>query len=104
MNLQDQVNVKIIGQDYRVACPPGERESLLRAADLLNQQMEEIRSAGKVIGTERIAVIVALNLAHQSIESKRTQSEFESQVSERLKYLRQIISEDNTTRSSDIQE
>lgn len=98
MNQQDQVNVKIIGHDYRVACPPGERESLLKAADLLNQQMEEIRSAGKVIGTERIAVIVALNLAHQSIESQRTQLEFESQVSERLQNLRRMISVGDNTR------
>ena len=59
------LNIKILDKDYRVACPPEEHESLRASAEFLNQKLREIRGRGSVIGTERIAVMAALNLAHE---------------------------------------
>ena len=50
---------------HLVACPEEERDALARAARHLDSKMREIRSSGKVFGTERIAVMAALNITHE---------------------------------------
>lgn len=59
------VGVKILGKDYQVACPEQQTHSLLDAALLLDNKMKHIRAGGRTIGVERIAVMAALNLAHE---------------------------------------
>jgi cell division protein ZapA len=59
------VEVNLLGRTYRVACDDGERESLMQAVAFLDGKMNEIRKAGKVMGAERIAVMAALNVAHE---------------------------------------
>jgi cell division protein ZapA len=61
----DTVEVSLLGRTYRVACEEGERESLMQAVAYLDAKMNEIRTAGKVMGAERIAVMAALNVAHE---------------------------------------
>ena len=55
----------VMQKEFQVACPEGEEESLLRAARYLSEQMESIRSSGKVVGMDRIAVMAALNMSHE---------------------------------------
>ena len=62
------VEVRILDKEYLVACPHEEQEALLRAARHLDTKMREIRSSGKVFGTERIAVMAALNITHELLE------------------------------------
>ena len=83
-----QVTVRILDRDYHVACPPEERESLLKAADLLSQQMGEVRDSGRVVGMDRIAVMVALNLAHQYLEAENGGTLAVDGALERIKRLR----------------
>ena len=64
------LDVSILGRSYKVACEDGERESLLQAAAYVDGKMGEIRSTGKVAGNERIAVMVALNIAHELLTTK----------------------------------
>jgi cell division protein ZapA len=59
------VEVTLLGRTYRVACEEGERESLMQAVAYLDGKMNEIRKAGKIVGAERIAVMAALNVAHE---------------------------------------
>ena len=59
------VTVKILDKDYQVACPPEQERGLIEAARHLDKQMRGVRDSGKVIGLERIAVMVALNTAYQ---------------------------------------
>lgn len=66
--------VKILDKEYRVACTPAERESLTTAARQLDKMMRDIRNGGSVIGLERMAVMAALNLSHELLESKRQQN------------------------------
>ncbi|HEX5313346.1 MAG TPA: cell division protein ZapA [Gammaproteobacteria bacterium] len=83
-----QVNVRILDRDYQVACPPEERQSLIDAADLLSRRMEEVRDSGRVIGMERIAVMVALNLAHQYLEAEGERGAVSGDTLKRLRELR----------------
>jgi cell division protein ZapA len=59
------VTVKILDKDYQVACPPEQEQGLIAAARYLDKQMRGVRDSGKVIGLERIAVMVALNTAYE---------------------------------------
>ena len=59
------VTIRILGKDYMVSCPAGEQASLISSAKEVDEKMREIRQTGKIIGSERIAVITALNLANE---------------------------------------
>ena len=61
------VLVSILDKEFIVACPPNSEEALMAAAELLDNQMRQIRHNGRVIGTERIAVMAALNISHVDI-------------------------------------
>lgn len=64
------IEVSILGRNYRVACGEGEREALLQAVAYLDAKMSEIKQAGKIAGTERIAVMAALNIAHELLSTR----------------------------------
>jgi cell division protein ZapA len=64
----NQMEVTILGQSYRLACPDGGEAMLMAAVDSVNKEMGAIRDAGKVKARERIAVLAALNLAYQLAE------------------------------------
>jgi cell division protein ZapA len=64
------IEISILGRSYKIACEDGEREALLEAVAYLDGKMSEIKKAGKVSGTDRIAVMAALNIAHEFLTMK----------------------------------
>lgn len=64
------IEISILGRNYKIACEEGEREALLEAVSYLDGKMGEIKNAGKVNGTDRIAVMAALNIAHEFLSTK----------------------------------
>ena len=69
-NTVNSIEISILGRSYKIACKEGEREALLEAVAYLDAKMAEIKSAGKVNGTDRIAVMAALNIAHELLSTK----------------------------------
>ncbi|MEO8486806.1 MAG: cell division protein ZapA [Betaproteobacteria bacterium] len=69
---QLQLDVAILGREYKVACRESERPELMQAVALLDARMREIRDTGKVAAIDRIAVMAALNLAHDVLRSRGT--------------------------------
>ena len=65
------LDVTILGRDFKVACKEDERDALMEAVALLDRRMREIRDAGKVNGTDRIAVMAGLNIAHDLLRERR---------------------------------
>jgi len=59
------LDVTILDREFRVACPNEERAELLDAVAYLDKNMREIRDAGKITSIERIAIMAALNIAHE---------------------------------------
>jgi cell division protein ZapA len=59
------LDVTILDREFRVACPNEERAELLDAVAYLDKNMREIRDAGKITSVERIAIMAALNIAHE---------------------------------------
>jgi cell division protein ZapA len=70
MSEQQTLQITIMGREFRVACPEPDQAGLLEAVDYLNKKMLEIRDAGKIIGLERIAIMAALNIAHELLTTK----------------------------------
>ena len=66
------LTVQILDKDYCIACPADERANLENAARYLDGKMREIRSGGKVIGADRIAVMAALNITHDLLHKQET--------------------------------
>jgi len=71
------LDVAIMGRTYKVACADDEREALLSAVAYLDRKMNEIKNAGKVASAERIAVMAALNIAHELLSSRNSASGFD---------------------------
>ncbi len=85
------VTVRILDKEYRVACNQGEEDSLIAAARLVDQKMREIRASGKVLGTDRIAVMASLNLAHDLLEKQSHKDETNQGLNTRLRIMQQKI-------------
>ena len=75
MKNQNSLSIIILDKEYRVACPPDEQDNLQASAKELNKKLTEIKTKGAVIGTERIAIMAALNLCHEMLTGKALQSE-----------------------------
>ena len=68
------MTISLLGREFRVACPEGEERQLLASVDYLNRKMKEVRDVGKVVGNERIALMAALNVAHEFLSQQKTPS------------------------------
>jgi cell division protein ZapA len=86
-----RVSVRIMEKEYVVACPYDERSALLDAAEFLNARMREIKESGKVVGLDRIAVMAALNLAHEYLKGKDRESKLDNGVGHRVRALRERV-------------
>lgn len=85
------VAVHILDKEYRVSCPPEEHEELLRSANYLSNKMKEIRDSGKVIGTDRIAVMAALNISHELLKAQSDTDVSSNTLGSRIRNLQNKI-------------
>ncbi len=85
------LSVRILEKEYLVACAPDERTDLLDSAEFLNGRMKEIRDGGKIVGLDRIAVMAALNLAHEVLKLRARDVGAEQETGHRLRALRERV-------------
>ena len=64
------LDIVLLGKEYRVACPPEEREALQAAVAYVDAKMHEIAEKTRSNISERIAVMAALNIAHEHLTQK----------------------------------
>ncbi len=91
MSKAEPLTVKIMEKEYRIACPEDEKNNLKASAELLNEKLDEIKQAGSVIGTERIAIMAALNMSHEILHSQSLVTEH-SDLNQRIDELSERIS------------
>lgn len=96
MKDHEALTIKILEKEYRVACPSEEKDSLIASANMLNTKLNEIKKKGSVIGTERIAVMAALNMSHELLNGQSLISEH-AELHDRIDSLSDRI--DNTMRN-----
>ncbi|HZX77371.1 cell division protein ZapA [Lysobacter sp.] len=81
------VSIRLLDREYTVGCEPGERESLLAAAKLLDGKMREIRGNNRMAALDRVAVLAALNLAHDLQQLRDEHSSRDRELSRTLNDL-----------------
>ena len=86
-----RVNVRILDRDYMVACPHDERPALLDAAEYLNTRMREVLDSGKVVGLDRVAVMVALNMANELLQLRTRGSRVTVEAGDKVRALRERV-------------
>ena len=85
-----RVSVRILEKEYQVACLPEERSELLDSAEFLNGKMRDIRDAGNIVGLDRIAVMAALNLAHELLKRGRSEAT-QGDTGQRIRQMRERV-------------
>lgn len=86
----ESLTINILDKEYRVACPEAEKDSLLASAQVLNQRLKEIKNKGAVLGTERIAIMAALNLSHEMLNGRAIETQH-SELNNRIDKLSEKI-------------
>ena len=89
----DNVSVEILGKSYKVKCPIEHVPELRNAAAYVDKEMRQIRDSGKVIGIERIAIITALNVAYQLLNSEHKENKDIDSMSKRIVDMQRRIEE-----------
>ncbi|MFZ2451446.1 MAG: cell division protein ZapA [Methylovulum miyakonense] len=84
INKPHSIAITIMGKEYRIACDLEDQDDLLQSAQDLDMQMRKMRDSGKVNGADRIAVIAALNLAHELQVAKNQNAMLKQRLEESL--------------------
>ena len=67
----ESIDICLLGKDYRVSVRPEEREGLMAAVRYLDEKLTAL--AGKTqSGGEKLAVMTALNIAHEFLLFQRS--------------------------------
>jgi len=80
----EPVSVHILEREYTIGVEPGERSSLMAAAKLLDSKMREVRGSNKMAAVDRVAVLAALNMAHELQQLRDENSARERELSRTL--------------------
>ena len=84
MSGNEPVSVHILDREYTVGVEAGERSSLMAAAKLLDSKMREVRGGNKMAAVDRVAVLAALNLAHELQQLRDERSARDREISNTL--------------------
>lgn len=85
------VSVSILGTDYLVACPASERDALRESALLVDRKMQDIKAGGKIVSLDRIAVMAALNLAHDLLREQGQSASLDRTIANRVRQLQDKV-------------
>ncbi|SDI25873.1 cell division protein ZapA [Pseudomonas panipatensis] len=100
MSQSNTLTVQILDKEYCINCPADERVNLESAARYLDSKMREIRSSGKVIGADRVAVMAALNITHDLLHKQERLDHEHSSTRERVRELLDRVDRALTTDQS----
>jgi cell division protein ZapA len=87
----EPVSIRILDKEYLINCPPEERADLQRAATVLNTRLRETRDSGKIIGTERLLKMTALNMANDLAKLQAREERASAEFGSRVKAMRERV-------------
>lgn len=98
----EQISVRILDRDYRLAVPSEGKEQLISAARAVDERMCALRDSGRVVGTDRIAVMAALQLANELVglraseagDAGRNDAGASTEAVRRIRRLTQVIDDE----------
>ena len=96
MNIH-QVNVEIMNRSFIIGTPETERDTLLQAVDLLNKKINAVKGNGKIIETDKIIIMAALNVVHDllkmSMKDGLAIGEFERRIADMVEESNKVLGE-----------
>ncbi len=87
----EAVSVQLLDREYTVGVLPAERDSLLAAAQVLDAQMREVRGGNKMAAIDRVAVLAALNIAHELQQLRDAQAAHDHALVQVVEELRRKV-------------
>jgi cell division protein ZapA len=87
----EPVSIQILEKEYLIACPPEERADLQRAADLLTVRLKQTRETSKAMGSERVLMMTALNMANDLAKLQSREERNASEFGSRVKQMRERV-------------
>ncbi len=97
----EAVTIDILDKQYTVSCPAEEKQDLLESARILNERLKEVRGGGKVLGTERMAVMTALNVIHEYTLLNKAQADVDGTLQRLREKIGEAISRREQTEAID---
>lgn len=91
MSEANAVTVTVFQKEYKIACPPDAEDELIESATLVDRKMREIREAGRSVGQDRIAIIAAINIAYELLQSRTAHQSGIDEVTGDLSRLREEV-------------
>ncbi|MGH8041498.1 MAG: cell division protein ZapA [Gammaproteobacteria bacterium] len=88
MSSDGPIAVSILDREFLIGCTPEERPGLIAAAGYLDGRMREIRNNARSAGVDRIAVMAALNIAHELIQLRQHRDTNDGTLAQHLQILR----------------
>lgn len=85
------VQVKILDKEYNINCPPSDQEALVKSARYLDESMRKVKERGNIHGSEKVAVMAALNITYELLQKNRLINETRRVNSELMKDLEDKI-------------
>jgi cell division protein ZapA len=82
------ISINILDREFLIGCTPEEKPGLIAAASYLDAKMREIRNSARSAGVDRIAVMAALNIAHELIQLRQHNESDSGALAQHLQMLR----------------
>lgn len=89
--MSHSVTVRILDRDVEVSCPPETQNSLLEAAQLLNNRLEALKKVNKLAGHDRLMTLCALNLAHEALSQKQKHHQDEDAIRDMIDRMTEAV-------------
>jgi cell division protein ZapA len=85
------IEISILGQQYKIACPDGEEQTLQNTVEQFNNKLKDIKSHSRTLRNEQLIVMAALNFCHELNIEKAKNEKHAEQLNERIKNLQNSI-------------
>lgn len=89
----EPLNISIMGRDFTIACPKSEREEIRLATAYLTEKINEVKTEGKIVDSDRVVIIAALKIAHELLTLRNGNSFDRDEFKRRITALKKKIDE-----------
>jgi cell division protein ZapA len=85
------VEISILGQQYKIACPDGKEETLQETVEQFNNTLKKIKNHSRSLRNEQLIVMAALNVCHELHTEKTNNEKQTEKLNDRIQYLQDSI-------------
>ena len=86
-----QLDITILGQQYKIGCPEGEQENLLETVSQVDRHLKEMKGSSRTLRNEQLVVMAALNYRHQLNTVIAENQAHTEQLNKRIEQLQDAI-------------